>query len=161
MRTIGLVMASLAGLSALVAGTVLGLDRRLGEELMGTEEILPEPVAPQEVTVIGTGEPGPEAPAVETRVELVAPEPEPGEPAGPAMPDLSRERVDRAVNQMHELGVTLQVRDDYGTVIDRWSARGYRIRPESQTIAAGTALAPGSTVRARAYQLASSFAEGY
>jgi hypothetical protein len=160
MRTIGLVMASLAGLSALVAGTVLGLDRELGRELVGTEEIRPEP-AVQALAVVGTGEPGPEAPAAQTTVVLEAPEPEAVEPAGPAMPDLSRERVDRAVNQMHELGVTLQVRDDYGTLIDRWSARGYRIRPESQTIAAGTTLAPGSTVRARAYQLASSFAEGY
>lgn len=160
MRTIGLLMASLAGLSALVAGTVLGLDRRLGEELVGTDEILPEP-AVHEATAVGTGQPGPEAPAAETTVVIEAPEPEVAEPAGPAMPDLSRERVDRAVHQMHALGVTLQVRDDYGTVIDRWSARGYRIRPESQTLAAGAPLEPGSTVRARAYQLASSFAEGY
>jgi hypothetical protein len=161
MRTIGLLLASLTGLSALIAGTVLGLDRKLGEELVGAEEILPEPVVPHEATAVGTAEPGPDAPAAETTVEVVAPEPRAVEPAGPTMPDLSRERVDRATNQLRELGITLQVRDDYGTLIDRWSARGYRIRPESQTIAAGTTLAPGSTVRARAYQLASSFADGY
>jgi hypothetical protein len=77
------------------------------------------------------------------------------------MPDLTRVRVDRAFRQMRELGVRLRVTDDYREPIDRESGRYFRIRPGSQSIAAGEPIEPGQVVRVRAYELAESFAAGY
>jgi hypothetical protein len=154
MRRIGFLVISGVGLSGLVAGTVLGLDRTIADELGGTDEIAPEPVLEAPVAA----RPGATAPTIEPEAEAV--EPVVVEPAGIVMPDLTRERVDRATARMAELGLTLEVRDDSGYRIDRYSARRYRIRPDSTTLAAGAPVERGTVVRARAYELAS-FADGY
>lgn len=76
------------------------------------------------------------------------------------VPDLRRERVDRAIRRMRALGLRLRVVDDYRDPVEGRAARRHRIRSGSQVPAAGTVVEPGQLVRAKAYSV-ELFAEGY
>lgn len=89
-------------------------------------------------------------------VEVAAPE-----PLGPALvvvPDIERMGVREATKRLAAVGLKLAVRDDYGNKIPRMVWGSYEVR--TQKIEAGTEVAPGSTVKAKAREIVR-YAAGY
>ena len=148
-RELALVSVSAGALITLVAGTALGLDRRV--EAWVTTAIADRPtppLTPEEDLRPLPIRPGPVAGGAATEA---APAPEPPSTVDRAVvPDLDGLRVGEARRLMRERGLRLVVRDDDGFAIAPEDGARYRIRGDALEPAAGTPIEPGGTVRARA-----------